>query len=1266
MGIEVVAKSSLGILENIFHNAKVGMAVCNGENHILEMVNPAFTTIYGYESSELIGVSSSKLFTTECMMRLATLEDTQDELSFEAVHSKKDGTPVNVSVHITVLKDEDGVVQQRIANIIDITKQIQAKHQLEETQAKLTSIISTIPDMIWMKDTNGFYVACNDALEQFFGTKEDELIGKTDYDFFPKENADLCKLSDNEALQSNKMSITAESFLYPEDGKTGVLEIRKVPVLKDDGEIMGVLGIGRDITEQKQMESEILKQKDFQDTLLLGTAEAGIGIHVIENGRYVYTNDIEKAKKYGYDESIFDVKPNFLDTIHPDDRAKALDMYTRRMAGEDVQNSYELGVLQTDGIRKEHSVSVVPIPHTNPVQTIVVTQDITERKRQEERLNKTKAKLAAVITTIPDLIWVKDINGIYLMCNPAFERFFGAPCEEILGKTDYDFIQKEQADFFRQKDKEALEAGEMCINEEEIVFADNGQYALLETRKMPIYFNGEFMGVLGIGRNITERKQMEKTLYESNERYSLILENSRDVMYLIEVTQDGRFIHIEINQAYVDVTGIPKSEIIGKYVDEFENEGFKDILLRKYGSCLSAGVKTEFTGEYHLLDGVKIFHSILNPIWDESGRITHIMGVARDITEQKRMEEALQSNRNLLSAILESSPELITFALDTNYQYIAFDSKHTQIIKTMFGIDIAIGMNMLDVITLDTDRTIAKESFDRALRGESFIVDEEYGDERLSRKYWQIFYSPIVSESGEVIGLTCFNIEITVRKEMELELKAREEALSSLANNIPDNIARFDSTGCYLYINSTHEQTLGMKLCEIIGKHYTEIIPSHSDVSNALEQILKREQNEITVIQEFSNQNGEVKTHEIKLLAEKNEKEELISILGIGRDITERKRLEEKVAHNENRLNEAQKIAKVGSWEVEFPSLNLHWSDEVYRIFELNVDELEPSYEYFLNVIHPDDRELVGSIYNQSVQTHTPYDVVHRLLMKDGRVKYVQERGETIYDKDGTPLKSIGTVQDISEKMRIDKELQLQSEQLFKSEKMAAMGEMIENIAHQWRQPLSVISVMTSGIAIKKELGMLKDEELLSYTERILIQTEYLSKTIDDFRNFMKGEKEEKGLNISSLFAKTLSIVDSSLKSHYIKLITHIDATLEIRGYENELMQAFINIINNAKDALVENETLEEKYIFIEAKSYDNQYEISIKDNGGGIPSSVINRIFEPYFTTKHKSQGTGLGLSMTYKIITEVHKGTITVSNETYEYSGEEYTGASFTIRFL
>jgi signal transduction histidine kinase len=229
--------------------------------------------------------------------------------------------------------------------------------------------------------------------------------------------------------------------------------------------------------------------------------------------------------------------------------------------------------------------------------------------------------------------------------------------------------------------------------------------------------------------------------------------------------------------------------------------------------------------------------------------------------------------------------------------------------------------------------------------------------------------------------------------------------------------------------------------------------------------------------------------------------------------------------------------------------------------------------------------------------------------------------------------------------------------------KLASMGEMIGNIAHQWRQPLSVISTMASGIAFKKEYGTLKDEEIIPDMDKIMAQTNYLSQTINDFRNFIKDNEVEAEIDVSSLFEKTLTIVSPSLKSNYIEVISNIEPNITMKGYTNELMQAFINIINNSKDALVANGNRENKYIFIEAKQQDNICEITFKDNGEGIMLSILNRIFEPYFTTKHQSRGTGLGLSMTHKIITEMHNGTISASNTTYEYNGEKYTGACFSI---
>ena len=137
----------------------------------------------------------------------------------------------------------------------------------------------------------------------------------------------------------------------------------------------------------------------------------------------------------------------------------------------------------------------------------------SERKRVEKALRESEAHLKTLIQTIPDLIWLKDENGVYLSCNPRFESFFGAEEKEIRGKTDYDFVDRELADFFRKHDKTAMEKGEPSINEEEITFADDGHFEILETIKTPMYgSDGKLAGILGIGRDITARKKAEEAL----------------------------------------------------------------------------------------------------------------------------------------------------------------------------------------------------------------------------------------------------------------------------------------------------------------------------------------------------------------------------------------------------------------------------------------------------------------------------------------------------------------------------------------------------------------------------------------------------------------------------------------------------------------------------------------------------------------------------------------------------------------------------------
>ncbi len=240
------------------------------------------------------------------------------------------------------------------------------------------------------------------------------------------------------------------------------------------------------------------------------------------------------------------------------------------------------------------------------------------------------------------------------------------------------------------------------------------------------------------------------------------------------------------------------------------------------------------------------------------------------------------------------------------------------------------------------------------------------------------------------------------------------------------------------------------------------------------------------------------------------------------------------------------------------------------------------------------------------------------------------------------------------------KENQKQYELLSQKSKLAAMGEMIGNIAHQWRQPLSVITTASSGIKIQKETDLLTDKILFDSLDIIILTSEHLSNTIEDFKDYFKPDKEKSIFLIEKPIKKTFRLL---LSQSNIKKITFIKDihTLKIEGYERELLQVLLNILNNAIDAFAED--TKNKYIFVSAYEKNQNAIIEIKDNAGGIEKDLLKRIFEPYFTTKHKSQGTGLGLYISQEIISRHMNGKIEAKNTSFTYNDEKYTGVKFCI---
>ena len=242
-------------------------------------------------------------------------------------------------------------------------------------------------------------------------------------------------------------------------------------------------------------------------------------------------------------------------------------------------------------------------------------------------------------------------------------------------------------------------------------------------------------------------------------------------------------------------------------------------------------------------------------------------------------------------------------------------------------------------------------------------------------------------------------------------------------------------------------------------------------------------------------------------------------------------------------------------------------------------------------------------------------------------------------------------------------ELEEKDRLMFQQAKMAALGEMLENIAHQWRQPLSLISSISSSLIVQKELNILEDKELKKSLNAVRNNTEYLSNTIEDFRSFFKPDKDKSCFEVSHTVSKALMILESKFKIEDIDIVSDYKDEVKICGLENELIQVIMNIFNNSKDAFNSN-AIRDKKIFVTIYEKNEHMILKIKDTANGIPDAILDRIFEPYFTTKHQSQGTGIGLYMSREIITKHMNGILKVKNKEFEYEGKAYKGAQFTIK--
>ena len=266
-----------------------------------------------------------------------------------------------------------------------------------------------------------------------------------------------------------------------------------------------------------------------------------------------------------------------------------------------------------------------------------------------------------------------------------------------------------------------------------------------------------------------------------------------------------------------------------------------------------------------------------------------------------------------------------------------------------------------------------------------------------------------------------------------------------------------------------------------------------------------------------------------------------------------------------------------------------------------------------------------------------------------------------ILDENGEIEEYLAIKLDITKEKETDELLKEKEKLLAQQSKMAAMREMLENIAHQWRQPLSIISTAASGITVNKEYDNLTDEKLSEYTDVIVENTQYLSNTIENFKNYFNTQNEVTTFNLKDTTNKVLDLVDYRLNENKTNVVLNCEEVI-VEGFENEFIQSMINIINNSLEAFAQ-QPLDERFIFIDILKESNTVVMRIKDNAGGLNEDIIDHVFEPYFTTKHKVTGTGMGLFMVHEFIVKHFKGTIQIENTQFVYNNANHKGSQMII---
>lgn len=883
----------------------------------------------------------------------------------------------------------------------ETTRRKQAEEHTKSNNLKLDLAINAANMAYWTFNITTGHVVLEKQIAEMHGFPTGEVTHYKDFidlvhpdDYERTMNAMQAYIDDSMDKYETEFRI-----LTKPDGYKWVYTIGSTIKRDASGKPISITGLIIDIGKHKQAE-ESLKALETRYRRLFESTKDGILILDAENGMIMAANPY-LIELLGFTEdqlmkkAIWEIG-SFKDIVA--NQGKFLEL---------IQNKYvrydDLPIETAQGrlINVEFVSNVYLMDNRDVIQCNI--RDITVRKHAEEVFRATETRLRILLQTIPELIWLKDVNGVLLACNTMFERFLGTSEVDIIGKTDYDFVDSELADFFRENDRLAILTGLPTSNEEWVTFADDGHRAYLHTIKTPVFDSkGNLFGVLGVGRDITERNQAEEALRASEKHFRAIFDQSPIAIALIDM--QGRPI----------ISNVTMSEMLGYSNQELSKMKFTEFTFQE-------DIEKDLTQFGELIEGrisnysmeKRYVHKNGNLIWanlfvtllrNEKGMPHEIIGMIEDITERKNTEEALKESEIKYRAFFENSMDAILLTSPDGKIFSA-----NQAACSMFGYSenelIKLGKSGIQDAT-DIRLSVLLEY--RKLNGNAL------GEVTFIRKDGTRFPAEIsTSIFKNHIGLDRTSMiirDISERKSTEKEILMLAHSLKS----INECVSITDLEDKIIFVNESFLFTYGYTADELIGKHISIIQSTSNEVKHATEilpaTLLGEWQGELL------NRRKDGTTFSVYLSTSivKDKDGKPLGLIGVAKDITERNHAIEILKENEGSLRNAQEIAKMGSWEYDIVTNITKWSENIYVLFGLKPFEIEPTKDYFRSIISPEDLPVFDKIAENIIIDKLPVDFEIRIFLPDGIFKWLQTRFVPIF-KDEKLIKLKGIHIDITE-----------------------------------------------------------------------------------------------------------------------------------------------------------------------------------------------------------------------------------------------------------